>query len=67
MVIDPLSLSRIGFAYIPSFHIGFPVTLEAAAAPIRTLAFLFHGGGLVILPPILTYTGAVTWVLRGTM
>jgi cytochrome d ubiquinol oxidase subunit II len=40
-------------------------TLADAAAPEASLAFLFWGAGVVVLPVILIYTGAVYWVFRG--
>jgi cytochrome bd ubiquinol oxidase subunit II len=55
-------------AYAGSFWphlVPFTVTIEAAAAPIQTLRFLFYGAGIVVFPLVLFYTGVVYWVLRG--
>ena len=37
----------------------------AVAAPPQSLAFFFLGGGLVIFPVALIYTGAIFWTFRG--
>ena len=47
------------------FIVPFSMTIAEAAAPPASLAFLFWGAGLVILPVTLAYTGAVYWVFRG--
>ena len=47
------------------FIVPFSMTITEAAAPPASLAFLFWGAGLVILPVTLAYTGAVYWVFRG--
>jgi cytochrome d ubiquinol oxidase subunit II len=48
-----------------AYMIPYTITVEAAAAPPQSLAFLFLGGGLVIFPILLVYTGAVFWIFRG--
>ncbi len=45
--------------------IPYTVTIDAAAAPVQTLEFLFYGAGIVVFPLVLIYTGAVAWMLRG--
>jgi cytochrome bd ubiquinol oxidase subunit II len=40
------------------YMIPYTVTVEDAAAPPQSLAFLFWGGGLVIFPIVLIYTGS---------
>jgi hypothetical protein len=46
-------------------HIPFSVTIWDAAAPAQSLAFLFYGAGIVVLPVIAAYTIGVYWVFRG--
>ncbi len=50
-------------SFWPDFIL-FTVTIEAAAAPVQTLKFLFYGAGIAVFPLVLFYTGAVDWVLR---
>ncbi len=47
------------------FIVPFSLTIAEAAAPPASLAFLFWGAGLVILPVTLAYTAWVYWVFRG--
>jgi len=37
------------------------------AAPLQSLQFLLWGGGLVVFPVVLIYTGAVFWIFRGKL
>ncbi len=75
-----LLLSRIQFAFTISFHIIFPaftvglaawltppysITIAQAAAPESSLAFLFWGAGLFVLPLILLYNITIYAVFRG--
>ena len=47
------------------YLIPFTVTIEAAAAPVQTLRFLFYGAGIGVFPLVLFYTAMVSWMLRG--
>jgi cytochrome bd ubiquinol oxidase subunit II len=47
------------------YMIPYTVTVQDAAAPPQSLEFLFWGGGLVVFPVVLIYTGAVFWIFRG--
>ena len=47
------------------YIVPFSLTLEEAAAPPASLAFIFWGAGLVVLPVTLAYTAVVYWVFRG--
>ena len=47
------------------YMIPFSVTIASAAAPERSLKFLFWGAGVVILPITLAYTVAVYYIFRG--
>jgi cytochrome d ubiquinol oxidase subunit II len=49
------------------YMIPYAVTVEDAAAPPQSLEFLFWGGGLVVFPAVLIYTGAVFWIFRGKL
>jgi len=56
-----LMLAGSFWPWVVPYHL----TLVDAAAPASSLAFLFWGAGVVVLPVILIYTGAVYWVFRG--
>jgi cytochrome bd ubiquinol oxidase subunit II len=47
--------------------IPYAVTIGDAAAPEASLAFLFWGAGLFVLPVICIYTGVVYWLFRGKL
>ena len=47
------------------FIVPFSLTIQEAAAPPASLAFMFWGIGLVIYPATLIYTAVVYWVFRG--
>ena len=47
------------------YIVPFSVTLTEAAAPPSSLAFLFWGAGLVVLPLTVIYTGVVYFIFRG--
>ena len=47
------------------YIVPFSLTLREAAAPHASLAFIFWGAGLVVLPVTLIYTAVVYWVFRG--
>jgi cytochrome d ubiquinol oxidase subunit II len=47
------------------YMIPFSITVQQAAAPHSTLAFLFRGAGLVVFPLMLTYTVVSYRVFRG--
>lgn len=47
------------------YMVPYTVTVQDAAAPAQSLAFLFWGGGLIVFPVVLIYTGAVFWIFRG--
>ena len=47
------------------YMIPFKVTIAEAAAPPSSLAFLFWGAGIIVLPLTLTYTAAVYVIFRG--
>ena len=45
--------------------IPYTVTIEAAAAPLASLTFLFYGAGLFVFPVVLAYTIAVYSIFKG--
>jgi cytochrome d ubiquinol oxidase subunit II len=47
------------------YMLPYRITVASAAAPEASLRFLFLGAGVVVLPVMLIYTGAVYWVFRG--
>jgi cytochrome bd ubiquinol oxidase subunit II len=49
------------------YMIPYQVTMNEAAAPDKTLAFLFWGAGAFVLPVIVIYTAVVYWVFRGKL
>lgn len=53
-------------SFLP-YILPFTLTIEEAAAPNASLAFLFWGAGLVVLPLTLAYTSTVYFVFRGRL
>jgi cytochrome d ubiquinol oxidase subunit II len=49
------------------YMIPYQVTVANAAAPEKSLSFLFWGAGVFVLPVIAIYTAAVYWVFRGKL
>jgi cytochrome d ubiquinol oxidase subunit II len=49
------------------YMIPYQVTVADAAAPDKSLAFLFWGAGVFVLPVIVIYTAVVYWVFRGKL
>jgi cytochrome d ubiquinol oxidase subunit II len=47
------------------YMIPFTITVEQAAAPHSSLAFMFWGEGLFVFPLMLVYTAVNYWVFRG--
>ena len=47
------------------YMIPYEITVGSAAAPDKSLSFLFWGAGLFVLPVIVIYTAWVYWVFRG--
>ena len=58
------AFGTLAASFLP-FMIPFKVTVAQAAAPDASLAFLFWGAGIVVLPLTLAYTIAVYFVFRG--
>ena len=47
------------------YMIPYSLTIEAAAAPLASLTFLFYGAGLFVFPVVLAYTIAVYSIFKG--
>jgi cytochrome d ubiquinol oxidase subunit II len=47
------------------YMIPYQVTVADAAAPDKSLSFMFWGAGVFVLPVIVIYTAVVYWVFRG--
>ena len=58
-----LSLAVMFWPYM----IPYSVTVGNAAAPEKSLSFLFWGAGLFVLPVIAIYTAVVYWLFRGKL
>ena len=58
-----LSLAVMFWPYM----IPYAITIANAAAPDKSLSFLFWGAGVVVLPVIVIYTAVVYWVFRGKL
>ena len=54
----------LGVMYWP-YMVPYQITVADAAAPERSLSFLFWGAGVIILPVVCIYTIAVYWIFRG--
>jgi cytochrome d ubiquinol oxidase subunit II len=59
MHVTALLLSRLQFTF------PFSITIDAAAAPRSSLAFMFWGEGPFVLPLMLVYTAISYRVFRG--
>jgi cytochrome d ubiquinol oxidase subunit II len=49
------------------YMIPYQVTVADAAAPDKSLSFLFWGAGVFVLPVIVIYTAVVYWAFRGKL
>jgi len=58
-----LSLAVMFWPYM----IPYSVTVASAAAPDKSLSFMFWGAGAFVLPVIAIYTAVVYWVFRGKL
>jgi cytochrome bd-type quinol oxidase subunit 2 len=58
-----LSLAVMFWPYM----IPYTITVGNAAAPDKSLSFLFWGAGVFVLPVILIYTAIVYWLFRGKL
>jgi cytochrome d ubiquinol oxidase subunit II len=58
-----LSLAVMFWPYM----IPYTITVGNAAAPEKSLSFLFWGAGVFVLPVIAVYTAVVYWLFRGKL
>ncbi|USI73900.1 cytochrome d ubiquinol oxidase subunit II [Sphingomonas morindae] len=64
MLIFGSAFGTLVASFLP-YMVPFSVTIDQAAAPHASLAFLFWGAGVVVLPITLIYTAVVYRVFRG--
>ena len=64
MIMFVAAYATMVFALLP-YMIPYSMTIDHAAAPHATLAFLFWGAGIVIYPITIVYTLVVYWIFRG--
>jgi cytochrome d ubiquinol oxidase subunit II len=58
------AFATLAASFLP-YLVPFSITIHAAAAPIRSLEFIFWGAGIVVLPLTLVYTVIVYSVFKG--
>ncbi|OAN63162.1 cytochrome d ubiquinol oxidase subunit II [Sphingomonas sp. TDK1] len=58
------AFATLGFSFYP-YMIPFAITASQAVAPPSSVAFLFYGAGLFVLPLTLVYTLVVYFVFKG--
>jgi cytochrome bd ubiquinol oxidase subunit II len=58
-----LTLATLFWPYM----IPYAITVGNAAAPDKSLSFLFWGAGVFVLPVIAIYTAVIYWVFRGKL
>jgi cytochrome d ubiquinol oxidase subunit II len=64
VVIFLAAFATLAASFLP-YLVPFSLTINQAAAPTRSLAFIFWGAGIVVLPQILVYTVIVYTVFKG--
>ena len=63
-VIFVTAFATLAASFLP-YMVPFSITLEQAASPHSSLAFMFWGAGIVVLPVTVIYTLAVYWIFKG--
>ncbi len=63
-VIFAAAFGTLAASFLP-YMVPFVITIEQAAAPPSSLAFMFWGAGVIVLPLTLAYTAAVYFIFRG--
>ena len=63
-VIFASAFGTLAASFLP-FMMPFTITIWQAAAPPSSLAFMFWGAGIIVLPLTLAYTAAVYFIFRG--
>jgi len=58
------AFATLAASFLP-YIVPFSLTINEAAAPTRSLAFIFWGAGIVVLPLTLIYTVMVYTVFKG--
>ena len=60
------AFGTLAFSFWP-YMIPFEITIDQAAAPYSSLAFMFWGEGLFVFPLMLLYTAISYTVFRGKL
>jgi cytochrome d ubiquinol oxidase subunit II len=63
-VIFAAAFGTLAASFLP-YMVPFTITVDQAAAPHSSLAFMFWGAGVIVLPLTLIYTTAVYVIFRG--
>ena len=63
-VIFCAAFATLAASFLP-YMIPYSITLQQAAAPHSSLAFMFWGAGVFVLPITLAYTSLVYWIFKG--
>ncbi len=63
-IIFAAAFSTLAISFLP-YMIPFSITIDEAAAPHSSLAFMFWGAGLFVFPLMLLYTAVNYTVFRG--
>ena len=63
-VIFGAAFATLAASFLP-YMVPFSVTVQQAASPHSSLAFMFWGAGVFVLPITLVYTLMVYWVFKG--
>ena len=58
------AFATLAASFLP-YLVPFSLTINRAAAPTHSLAFIFWGAGIVVLPLILLYTVIVYAIFKG--
>ena len=63
-VIFVTAFATLALSFLP-YMVPFSITLDQAASPHTSLAFMFWGAGVFVLPITVIYTLVVYWVFKG--
>ncbi len=63
-VIFASAFGTLAASFLP-YMVPFSITVQQAAAPPASLAFMFWGAGVIVLPLTLAYTASVYFIFRG--
>ncbi len=63
-IIFAAAFGTLAASFLP-FIVPFQITIAQAASPHASLAFMFWGAGIVVLPITLIYTLTIYWIFKG--